>query len=204
MTHTDKTTRPRRARRTDAAQNAERLLTAAKDLFDEHGPDAPLDEVAQRAGVGNATLYRHYPTRGDLLVAVYSDEVTALCDQGRALLAEPSTAEALFTWLDGFVVHIATKRTLALAANEHSGTPRTELFERWHDSMRSIAERLLARAQRAGTVRADLSVADVLALTSGAALTSTSTRHAQQLLQILRNGFVTTKASAPPDAPSVR
>jgi AcrR family transcriptional regulator len=194
MAHADKVTAtPGRARRADATRNAQLLLAAAKDLFDEQGPDAALDEVARRAGVGNATLYRHFPTRGDLLVAVYADEVTALCDQGAALLKEPSAAEALFTWLDSFVVHIATKRALALAGTEDSDERRTELFDHWHESMTSTAERLLTRAQQAGAVRSDLTVGDLLALTSGATLTSTSTRHAQQLLQILRHGFADTQ-----------
>jgi AcrR family transcriptional regulator len=173
------------------------LLAAAKELFDEHGPDAALDEVARRAGVGNATLYRHFPTRGDLLVAVYADEVTALCDRGAALLKEPSAAEALVTWLDSFVVHIATKRALALAGTEDSDEQRTELFDHWHESMRSTAERLLTRAQQAGAIRSSLTVGDLLALTSGAALTSTGTRHAQQLLQILRHGFAGTETKPP-------
>src|SRR5689334_22040791 len=80
----------RRPRRTDAARNAGLLLAAAKELFDERGPDVPLDDVARRAGVGNATLYRHFPTRRDLIVAVYADEVTALCEQGAALLEAES------------------------------------------------------------------------------------------------------------------
>jgi hypothetical protein len=124
-----------------------------------------------------------------LLVAVYADEVTALCDQGAALLGEPSAAEALFAWLDSFLIHIATRRPLALAATQSSGEQRTELFGRWHELMRSTAAALLTRAQQEGTVRADLTVTDMLALTSAAAIAATSTRHAQQLLQILRHGL---------------
>ncbi|HEY0538812.1 MAG TPA: helix-turn-helix domain-containing protein [Actinoallomurus sp.] len=186
----DKATAPGRARRADATRNAQLLLAAAKDLFDEYGPEVALDEVARRAGVGNATLYRHFPTRGDLLVAVYADEVTALCEQGVTLLHKPSAAQALFTWLDSFVVHVATKRALALAATESSDERRTELFDHWHESMRSTAEGLLVRAQDAGVVRTDLTVADVLALTSAAAIVGTSTHHARQLLRILHHGFV--------------
>jgi AcrR family transcriptional regulator len=192
MAHAGKATAPGRPRRADAARNAELLLAAAKELFDEHGPEVALDEVARRAGLGNATLYRHFPTRGDLLAAVYADEVTALCDQGAALLEEPSAAEALFIWLDSFVVHIATKRALALAGTEDRDERRTELFDHWHQSMQSTAEKLLTRAQQAGVIRPDLTVGDLLALTSGAALTSVGTHHAQQLLQILRHGFAGT------------
>jgi AcrR family transcriptional regulator len=186
---------PSGARRADAARNAELLLAAAKELFDERGTDVALDEVARRAGVGNATLYRHFPSRGDLLVAVYADEVAALCQRGAALLHEPAAAEALFDWLDNFVVHVATKRALALSATESPDDRRSQLFDRWHESMRSTAESLLSRARDAGTVRPDLTVDDLLALASGAAIASTSTRHAQQLSRFLRRGFETAEAN---------
>jgi AcrR family transcriptional regulator len=118
-----------------------------------------LDEVARRAGVGNATLYRHYPTRSDLLVAVYADEVAALCDRGTALLREPAPGEAFFIWLEAFVVHVMTRRTLAFAGTDSGAERRTALFERWHASMTSTAEKLISRAQEAGTVCTDLTVA---------------------------------------------
>ena len=78
----DNPTIPKRGRRADASRNAERLLAAARELVDESGSEVALDEVARQAGVGNATLYRHFPTRGDLLVAVYADEVAGCA--GRA------------------------------------------------------------------------------------------------------------------------
>lgn len=195
MAHAGKSATPGRARRADAARNTQLLLAAAKELFNDHGPEVALDEVARRAGVGNATLYRNFPTRADLLAAVYADEVTALCEQGTALLGEPSAAEALFAWLDSFVIHIAAKRALALAGTEGSNERRTEMFDRWHESMRSTAQRLLVRAQDTGAVRADLTVGDLLALASAAAISGTSTRHAQQLLQIMRHGFDGTPAN---------
>ncbi|QFG20360.1 TetR/AcrR family transcriptional regulator [Actinomadura sp. WMMB 499] len=180
---------PQRARRADAAKNSRLLVAAAKELFDEHGPDVPLDDVARRAGLGNATLYRHFPTRGDLIVAVYADEVAALHDAGAALLDDPDPAGALFTWLDAFVVHVASKRALALAGTENDDERRTELFGRWHDSMRSTALRLLARAQEAGAIEGDLSVDDVLALTSAAAVAGNGTDRARRLVGVLRHGF---------------
>jgi AcrR family transcriptional regulator len=183
-----------RARRADATRNAELLLSAAKELFDERGPEVALDDVARRARVGNATLYRHFPTRSDLLVAVYADEGAALCQQGATLLHEPSAAEGLFEWLDSFVVHVATKRALAVAVTDGPDDRRTELFDQWHESMRSTAESLLIRAQDAGTVRSDIAVGDLLALTSGAAIVSTSTSHARQLLRILRRAFEAARA----------
>jgi len=96
--------------RADAARNVDRLLAAARELVAERGAEVPMDEVAKRAGVGNATLYRHFPTRADLLVAVYADEIDRLARLG---------ADAdLFTWLDAYVEHVTTKRPLAMAATE--------------------------------------------------------------------------------------
>jgi AcrR family transcriptional regulator len=174
--------------RADAARNLELLLAAASDLFTAHGPDVPLDDVARRAGVGNATLYRHFPTRGDLIVAVYADEVEALCRHG-VDLATADAGTGLFEWLDAFVVHIAEKRPLALAVTENADQRRTRLFAEWHRSITEVAARLLDRAAATGTVRGDLTVTDLLALTSAAAIASTGPEHARQLLALLRSGL---------------
>lgn len=190
---------PRRARRSDAARNARILIAAARELFAEHGAEVALDEVARRAGVGNATLYRHFPTRGDLLVAVYADEVDALCRHGDELLRRRSASEALFRWLERFAVHVATKRPLALAATEGGEQRRSELFDAWHERMRATARGLLVRAQQAGAVRFDLAEEDVLALTSALAVTAADPDHARRLMRILRHGFVG-EGAAPPEA----
>ncbi|MBL7498418.1 helix-turn-helix transcriptional regulator [Frankia sp. CNm7] len=185
-----------RRRRSDAARNIELLLAAARTLFDERGADVPLDEVARRAGVGNATLYRNFPSRGDLLVAVYSEEVDALCEQGTALLGTSPPEEALFRWLDLFVVHVATRRPLALAAISHEPDDRRgELADRWHTVMRSTTAALLAPAQENGAVRHDLSAADLLALTNATALASADPSDAVRLMHVLRGG-VETRSSA--------
>ena len=178
-----------RPRRADAARNAEVVLAAAKALFAERGPDVALDEIARRAGVGNATLYRHFPTRSDLIVAVYSDEVAALCLRGADLLHGSAAGEALFAWLDSFVVHIATKRPLALAVTDSPDERRSHLYDEWHRSITAAAERLMGRAVDAGEVRSDLTVTDLLALTSAAAIASTDAAHARRLLAVLRDGF---------------
>jgi AcrR family transcriptional regulator len=181
----------RRGPRSDAARNADKLLAAARALVEKSGPEVAFDEIARRAGVGNATLYRHFPTRGDLLVAVYADEVTSLCDRGIALLSAPSPLDALFAWLDAFVVHVATKRALALAATAQPSGDRTELFAQWHDSISTTATGLLTRAQEAAAVGPEITVTDVLALASGAALTATDTEHARELVGYLREGLST-------------
>lgn len=186
-----------RGRRADASRNAERLLAAARELVGESGSEVALDEVARRAGVGNATLYRHFPTRGDLLVAVYADEVAALCRQGADLLGDASPADALFAWLDAFVVHVATKRTLALAATESPGARRSRLFDEWHESLRSAAAGLLRRAQAAGAVRPECTVTDLLAIGSGAALAGSDVAHARRLAGMVRSGVEVQRQGGP-------
>jgi AcrR family transcriptional regulator len=177
-----------RPRRADARRNYELLLAAAREVFGQHGIDAPLDDIARRAGVGNATMYRHFPDRRELIIAVYADEVTALCDRGEALLAAESPGDALFEWLGAFVAHVAAKRELALAITDDRGGQRSALFERWHEAMNSAASALLARAQRGGAVRSDLDERDLLALAYGVALAATKADQAERLLSLIRHG----------------
>ncbi|TMR91720.1 TetR/AcrR family transcriptional regulator [Nonomuraea basaltis] len=172
-------TRPRRA---DAQRNYDLLLAAAVQVFAERGTDAPLDEVARRAGVGNATMYRHFPTRSDLLVAVYADEVAHLCASGETLLAAESPGKALHEWLRLFMDHITSKRDLALAV---TGGQSTELVAEWHESMLTTASALLDAAKHAKAARADLDVRDLLTLVKGIALAATDQAQAERLLALI-------------------
>ena len=122
-----------------------------------------LDEIARRAGVGNATMYRHFPTRRDMVIAVYAEEVTALGELGRTLLADPSPADALFAWLRAFIAHVSTKGQLPLAIPDDDAGQRSALYREWHATMHTAAAGLLRRAQEADAIKADLSVADLLA-----------------------------------------
>lgn len=176
-------------RRADAARNADAILGAARQLFAERGPDVPFDEVARRAGVGNATLYRHFPTRGDLLVAVYGDEVAELCRRADSRPGDRPPEAALFDWLDEFVVHVASKRTLAQAITETAGGRRTALFEQWHATITDTAARLLAAAQASGAVRAQVTGRDLLALLSAVAVAGADTDGARRLMAIVRYGL---------------
>jgi AcrR family transcriptional regulator len=174
--------------RADARRNRDLLLAAAKEVFAERGADAPLDDVARRAGVGNATMYRHFPTRRELIIAVYSDEVTELCAHGEALRAARPPDDALFAWLEAFAAHVATKRELALALADDRAGRRSELFDRWHEAMRATAETLLDRARRDGTVRPEVRAADLLALANGIALSGDGAARARRLLDLGRRG----------------
>ncbi|MFB4278809.1 MULTISPECIES: TetR/AcrR family transcriptional regulator [unclassified Nonomuraea] len=166
--------------RADAQRNRDLLLAAAARVFAERGTDAPLDEVARRAGVGNATMYRHFPTRSDLLVAVYADEVAQLCAGAEELRAAGSPREALHEWLRRFMDHLTTKRDLALAASHE-----TARHAEWHRSMLGAASGLLEEAQRAGDVRADLDVRDLLTLVRGITLAAADRAQAERLLSLV-------------------
>ncbi|HET6740119.1 MAG TPA: helix-turn-helix domain-containing protein [Kribbella sp.] len=181
--------RPARRRRSDAERNRAAMLVTAGRLFDERGPDVPLDEIAKTAGVANATLYRHFRSRADLLVAVYADEVAGLERRSQELAADDDPDRALSEWLRDFADHVATKRELAQAVPDEPGRDRGAQFAGWHATMHSAAERLLGRARAAGAVRAELTATDLLALVSGIALTGRTGRQLQTLLELIRDGY---------------
>jgi AcrR family transcriptional regulator len=108
-------------KRADARRNFDKLVAAGRDVFRESGASAPLEDVAERAGVGIGTLYRHFPTRQALLEAVFLDEVEALARAADELVALPPW-EALLEWLDRYVAFAGTKRLLTEALLEVSET----------------------------------------------------------------------------------
>ena len=177
-----------RPRRADARRNYERVLAAAREVFGELGVAAPLDEIARRAGVGNATMYRHFPTRRELVIAVYAEEVTALCELGRSLATDRSPGDALFRWLRAFTEHVATKRELPLAIPDDDAGQRSALYRQWHETMRTAASELLGRAQDAGVIRRDLAVSDLLASASGIGYAAADDDQIDRLLLIVRGG----------------
>lgn len=180
---------PVRRRRADAERNRDAVLAAAGRLFAERGPDVALDEIAKTAGVANATLYRHFPTRADLLVAVYADEVAELDRYSVALTAQADPDRALTAWLRAFADHVATKRELAQAVPDDPAGDRSALYAGWHATMHLAAQRLLDRARTAGTVRADLTTRDLLIVVSGIALTGSSGPQLHALLDLVRDGY---------------
>ena len=111
-------TEPARGRRRDAVRNEQQILDAAAAVFVESGIRAPVRSIAERAGVGMGTLYRHFPTRADLVVAVYRHQVDAAAAAGPDLLRESATAtQALHAWVEVFVDLLTTKHGLADALN---------------------------------------------------------------------------------------
>jgi AcrR family transcriptional regulator len=177
--------------RADARRNYDALLAAATEVFQESGAEAPLDEIARRARVGNATMYRHFPTRQELLLAVYADEVRALCSSGARRLADESPGDALFAWLEAFVAHVSSKRFLAAALTDGTAPPRPALFDRWHRSMLDTVTALLLRAQRTGAIGPDTDARDLLILANGIALAARDADQARRLLATIRHGVDT-------------
>lgn len=143
---------PASAMRADVVRNQKKLLAAAAEVFVTSGVDAPVREVAARAGVGMGTLYRHFPTRADLVVAVFRHQVEELADAGPRLLADgTSPLEALRQWIDLFVDFLVTKHGLAgiPQPDNSSATLHTHFLDR----LLPIAEQLLTAAVDAGQVR---------------------------------------------------
>src|SRR5689334_3592723 len=99
--------------RSDARRNRERILEAAVRAFSESGPDVAIDAIAKAAGVGSATLYRHFPTREALIEAAYRNELARVCDSAAALLADHAPDRALRLWMDDFIDYLAAKQGMA-------------------------------------------------------------------------------------------
>jgi len=152
-----------RPMRADARRNFDRLIVAAREAFTEHGPEASLDDIARRAGVGPGTLYRHFPARLALLEAVYRDDITRLSDRARELLAEKPIEEALGTWMLEQVEYVLYRR--ALAATLKTALDRdSETMAYCKTTMREAADAMLVRAKEAGLVRPEVTGSDLLRL----------------------------------------
>jgi AcrR family transcriptional regulator len=165
-TETQQPALSRRPKRADARRNYDQLIAAAREAFTERDRSASLEDIARRAGVGIGTLYRHFPTRGDLIEAVYVEEVETLCRSADDVRdAEPW--DALVGWLRRFVAYVATKQALAeelFAANRDA-----EVFKSCRVAFYGAGEPLLKRAQDAGAVRPDVSIDEVVQMVGGIA-----------------------------------
>jgi len=199
------------ALRTDAARNRRALTEAARDVFGERGLDAPFDDIARRACIGNATLYRHFPTRSSLIAAVFADSMQDIIDAGRTNLENPDT------WA-GFADHVlflcslqASSRALAdLFTTAITGAPELEkLRRRAHD----IFIRLANQAKEHGQLRADFQPEDLaLILMANAGLIHRTANTAPDgwkrvvhyVLDGLREESATTPAPPSPGLAAVR
>ncbi|MEU8028805.1 helix-turn-helix domain-containing protein [Streptomyces sp. NPDC049099] len=153
---------PRKAHRprADALRNRERIVTAAREMFVEHGPDVPLDEIARRAGVGNATVYRNFPDREALVREVVCSVMDRTAEAAEVALAETGDA---FAALERFV-HAAADERISALCPMISGA-----FDQHHPDLEASRERVeelvkevMVRAEAAGQLRPDVGVGDLL------------------------------------------
>lgn len=155
--------------RADARANHDRVLDAAAAAFAKHGADTSLKAVAAEAGVGIGTLYRRFPTREDLVEAVYRSETERLCAEAPRLARDLPPVDALRTWMEQFVDYMATKQGMAdalpsiLAAREGLRVHSREALE-------SAIETLVSAGRRSGAVRGDVAPVDVLMSLGGITL----------------------------------
>jgi AcrR family transcriptional regulator len=193
----NKTERQRR-QRVDAQRNIGALLEAAKSSFATSGVDAPAREIAALAGVGVGTLYRHFPRRSHLVVAVLEREIDACADAGRALSATHEPAHALTEWLHRYTTLLAAKRGLATAL--HSGDPAFDALPGYFwERLGPVLSDLLDAAKSSGEIRADMCAEDLL--TAVALLChpapDTDLDFSQRMVGLLIDGLRNTRQARP-------
>ena len=178
-------------KRADARRNEQTLLDAAAAVFVTSGVDAPVRDIATRAGVGMGTIYRHFPTRADLVIAVYRHQVDACAAAGPALLASSSTPYAALTqWIDRFVDFLVTKHGLAAALQ--SDYARFEALHAYFlDRLVPVCAQLLDAAAAAGEIRTGM---DAYGLMRGvgnlcAGVDSDSRYDARRMVELLIAGL---------------
>ncbi len=175
--------------RADARRSRAKLLEAATEAFAETGADAPLEDIARRAGVGIGTLYRHFPTRVDLQAAVYRSQVETVCAAADEYMSSATPDQALAGWLRAMVAYLATKRGLSRALVDSLGNDSQLITSCW-GAMSDAAERLMTRAQQAGTLRQDIKPIDVLRLVHGVVIaTEQAPGETDRLLGLMLDGL---------------
>src|ERR1700761_5728869 len=170
-----------RPSRADSRRNYEQLVEQARITFAESGVNASLDEIARRAGVASGTLYRHFPTRVDLIEAVLAGQIAELTSLGRRLLTADDEANAL------------TSRGLSAAVMNSALDRDNGLVSAWHAELFEVGAALLARARQSGAITADADDADVLKMIGAIAWAAQdspdSSAQADRLLALLMNGL---------------
>ncbi|MGO4424543.1 TetR/AcrR family transcriptional regulator, partial [Streptomyces sp. MCAF7] len=163
----DPGSRPMRA---DARRNYDRIVAAAESLVAEHGAEASLEEIARRAGVGSATLHRHFPSRQLLLEAVFKGRVDALCAKARDLLPDSDPGAALVSWLRAVGAHAVANRGLGASLMHGARDGDPTLGSTCHAMITTVGDELLDRARHVNAVRPDVTITQLLKLVSAIAL----------------------------------
>ena len=178
-------------KRADARRNEQTLLDAAAAVFVESGVEAPVRDIAARAGVGMGTVYRHFPTRADLVVAVYRHQVEACAEAGPALVANgDSPYAALGQWVDLFVDFLVTKHGLAAAMQSDTAGFDT-LHTYFIDRLLPITAQLLDAAVAAGEIGSDVGPYDLMRAIGNLCIgAGTDPRYdAQRMVDLLLTGL---------------
>ena len=176
--------------RIDAQRNIDALLKAAIEVFSTSGVDAPVREIAEKAGVGIGTVYRHFPQRSDLVAAVFRHEIDACAEAAPILAAEHEPGEALARWMQRYAAFIGTKRGLAAAL--HSGNPAFETLPAYFQQRVEPALRmLLESASAAGEVRTDFTAEDLLDAVASLCMRAYDhgPEHARRMVALLVDGL---------------
>jgi AcrR family transcriptional regulator len=176
--------------RADALRNRERILEVAKAAFTRQGANASLDEIAKQAGVGAGTLYRHFPTRDELIEGVYRNEVEKLAAAAARFAETMSPLEALRAWMLLLVDYIAAKHIIAPALNSVVGGP-SRLYEGSRTMIQGAIDELVKRAKKSGDLRRDLDAFDLLRALIGVSHVGSGTdwqQSARRLVDILIAG----------------
>jgi AcrR family transcriptional regulator len=175
--------------RADARRSRAKLLQAATEAFAEHGADAPLEDIARRAGVGIGTLYRHFPSRLDLQSAVFLSQVKGVCAQADDLLLNSPAEQAFAAWVRLLTRYMVTKRGLSKALVDSLGRD-SELISSCSLAMRETVERLLKHAKEENVIRPDVTALDVLRLVHGIGVaTEQVPGDAERLLSMMLDGL---------------
>lgn len=175
--------------RADAARNRAKLVATARAVFTEHGGDASLEQIAKAAEVGIGTLYRHFPTRLDLLEAVYRDEVDVLRETAEKVVPNHTPVEALELWLVAFVDYAATKKHIFTELVDAVGR-ESELMTHSRAIIFGNAEQLVTAAQEAGQIRSDVTSTDVLRLVGGCTMMPNFDREqTRRILAVVMDGL---------------
>jgi AcrR family transcriptional regulator len=184
--------------RADAQRNIDTLLHTAMAVFASSGVDAPVREIAEKAGVGVGTIYRHFPLRSDLIAAVFRREIDACADAAPVLAAEHEPGEALARWIQRYVDFIAAKRGLAKAL--HSGDPAFDTLPAYFKQRLEPALRsLLKSATSAGQVRPDIAAEELLGAVASLCMHAYAQgpKHARRMASLLVDGLRYRPSSQP-------
>lgn len=180
--------RTERRVRADAQRNLDALLQGAKAVFTTSGVDAPVREIAERAGVGIGTFYRHFPQRADLIAAVFRHEIDACAEAAPTLAAQYAPGEALAKWMQRYAAFIATKRGLAPAL--HSGNPAFETLRAYFEQrVRPAVRTLLESAVAAGEIRNDVESDELLHAVASLCMPAQDDGRAQRMVALLVDGL---------------